>query len=338
MHLILHIFKPSDDILSKMDKVMILGGGRVIFDGEFQCEEGKPAKSAADTIHHIISRGTVSGVRPSSLESFNVVQKMQSAITDSSDSNSEPKSNGEPKCGLIRLWQVKPLLGRLHLEFPPNMQDILVLPFCYLVISLWGSFDSGNPVQGKTFQVSLEILALALTLDNMAVLVLLMRIFLILRIFGHGHPYLPSIHFVPNPFDHELGRTKLPHLGFGGQTHQPLGIPHILLGSNDLCPHLVDNRILRNCLWNIWLVVRKLLGCCPLFDHAYNYRTPVWQNAVCCTRDLSGGRGLVLCLHISWHGCLWILCKSCKDPLLPSLDNVLESYVLGCLGGRADPA
>ena len=122
---------------------MILGEGRVLFDGEFDSSAGGlHPKSAAGSIHQIISRGSLNAVRQSSLAMFKASQRVESVISD----DHGEKSN---ESDLIRLWQVKPLLGRLHLEFPPNKQDILVLPICYLAISFWGSFDAENPVQGK---------------------------------------------------------------------------------------------------------------------------------------------------------------------------------------------
>lgn len=125
--------KPSDDILSVMDKVIILGRGRVLFDGEFERSPRLANRSAADTLHHIISRGTVSGV---CVDMFKTGERCESL------GNVDDENSAESKYSMIRLWQVRPLIERLHLELPLNMQDFLTLPICYLAISLWGSFDS----------------------------------------------------------------------------------------------------------------------------------------------------------------------------------------------------
>jgi len=127
------LHQPSDDILSMMDRVIILGRGRVLFDGEFERSPGSANGSAAGAVHRMISRDSIT---TTSLEMFKTNERCESSgIVD--DENS-----AESKHSMIRLWQVQPLLERLHLELPPNMQDIITLPICYLAISLWGSFDS----------------------------------------------------------------------------------------------------------------------------------------------------------------------------------------------------
>lgn len=138
-----------------MDKVMVLDGGRILLDRDFDVESvqhQQSAKSAAEAIHGIISRGSVTGIGDSTLRIFksDLVEDSEDNDNELYDNDSEEQID-QSNYGQIRIWQVLPLLERLHLECPPSKQDFLVLPFCYLAISLWGSFDAANPLQGKNF-------------------------------------------------------------------------------------------------------------------------------------------------------------------------------------------
>mmetsp|Transcript_11945 Transcript_11945/g.25865 ORF Transcript_11945/g.25865 Transcript_11945/m.25865 type:complete len:558 (+) Transcript_11945:1593-3266(+) len=137
------LHQPSDEILAKMDKVMIMGGGHVLFDGEFAGNpEGRKSKSAAHLVHGIITTGMHESSNPSLIHPKRVHRELD---TDTDAETNEIDTSSWP---MLRLWQVQPLLRRIHLECPPNLQDLLVLPICYLAIALWGSLDSKNPLQG----------------------------------------------------------------------------------------------------------------------------------------------------------------------------------------------
>ena len=133
-----------------MDKVVIMGEGRIIFDGEFDRAEAheemrknqQQQKSAAETVHQILSSGRVSCARLSSLEMF------KQFLERDKDGDISTIGN-ERKHPMTWLWQVRPLLERQHAECPPTKQDILVLPTVFLIVSLWSIFDSENPVQGE---------------------------------------------------------------------------------------------------------------------------------------------------------------------------------------------
>lgn len=143
--ILMTLHQPSNSILAKMDKAIVLGGGRILFDGNFRAEsEGQnqfPRNdfSAVEQVHDIITKERDQR-RPSLLHSE--VQKYPDFHHESYQSTERPI---QP---FIRVWQVKPLLARLHLDCPPGLQDLLVLPLCFLAISLWCSIDSKNPIQG----------------------------------------------------------------------------------------------------------------------------------------------------------------------------------------------
>ncbi len=133
---------------------MILGSGRILFAGDHHSLSGyglepehgiidSDKSGPSDTIHRIISTNQL-------CTSTSMLGVPSGSTSTSSSSSSELQSKNTLSLTWqlkLRLWQVRPLLRRLHLECPPGLQDIIVLPVCYVIISLWGSFDSSSPLQ-----------------------------------------------------------------------------------------------------------------------------------------------------------------------------------------------
>lgn len=159
--ILMTLHQPSDDILRKMDSVLVLGKGNVIFRGKFGSgkelqELHKKKSSAADLIHDIIVKDD-DKTRTSRDESndettINSDSDTESTSTLSSDDDDQNVRNDKPSRS--PLWQVQPIIKRLYKECPPDFQDVFVLPFCVLIISLWGRLDSDNPMQSKFEQRS----------------------------------------------------------------------------------------------------------------------------------------------------------------------------------------
>lgn len=138
-----------------MDKVMIMGSGRILFAGDPLSLSGPEPEHGinidsdksgpSDTVHRIISANEF-------CSSTSMLTVPSGSASASSSSEPQPQSKNtssstwtwQPK---LRLWQVRPLLRRLHFECPPGFEDIIVLPVCFVVISLWGSFNSSSPLQ-----------------------------------------------------------------------------------------------------------------------------------------------------------------------------------------------
>jgi len=143
-------------MLLKMDTVMVLGNGRVLFATGSQTGQGMRSSGfTSNFIHGIISEATISeSTRRLSSSVFDNSISIESEggdFKDKENSDSESvgtsfQSNDSFCWSRLRLWQVWPLLRRLHLEYPPGLQDVILLPVCYLAMSVWGSFDS-SPLQ-----------------------------------------------------------------------------------------------------------------------------------------------------------------------------------------------
>lgn len=192
-----------------MDKVLILGHGQVLFDRQVRTSlnPDESAESAANAVHDIISRGTINGVRRSSLNRF--LSQRTSSKNDSLEDDVN-ESTVDDVMHSLRLWQVVPLLERLHFEYQPSKQDILVLPICYLAISLWGRFDSDNPLQGKSFYLSwLNIIHFSFHICAVIILGFLVTATL---------TFIPCMIFQTRLIMAwgVLGLIRIPHLGFGG--------------------------------------------------------------------------------------------------------------------------
>jgi len=129
---------------------MVLGSGRVLFGGGNQTQprlaRSSSSVSTSNLIHRIISEQTVSeSTRRLSSSVFG--NSIESEGDDFKENSELVGTSNDSFCwSRLRLWQVWPLLRRLHLECPPGLQDMIELPLCYLAISLWGSFDP-SPLQ-----------------------------------------------------------------------------------------------------------------------------------------------------------------------------------------------
>ena len=150
--ILMTLHQPSTDILLEMDKVMVLGGGCILFDGNFKSVESESQlsninKTAADFVHDIITSGARAEIIEPCPESDLQVRLGESHIGSQTH---EPV----PREKNLRLWQVQPLLRRLHLECPSGLQDLMILPICFSVIALWGRLDPKNPLQGMLEQNS----------------------------------------------------------------------------------------------------------------------------------------------------------------------------------------
>ena len=198
---------------------MVLDGGRILLDRDFDVDslEQNQHKSAAEAIHRIITQGTANEIGDSTLRIFksDSVEDLEHNDNKSIDNGSKAQTN-RSKCGNIRLWQVLPLLERLHLECPPSKQDVMVLPFCYLAISLWGSFDSANPLQGKVYvsnHLIVYIIHVACIKSNTSIYFHPKNL---TSISCNSRPNSHPIDIVSISFDYQLGHTQLSHLGFRG--------------------------------------------------------------------------------------------------------------------------
>eukprot|EP00984_Skeletonema_dohrnii_P014524 scaffold6114_cov79-Skeletonema_dohrnii-CCMP3373.AAC.4 len=153
--------------LHQMDTVMVLGSGRVLFGGGNQTSpsprlaRSSSSVSTSDLIHRIISEQTVSeSTRRLSSSVFD--NSIESEGDDFKENSELVRTSNDSFCwSRLRLWQVWPLLRRLHLECPPGLQDMMELPLCYLAISLWGSFDP-SPLQRFLITAGLTSIPLVL--------------------------------------------------------------------------------------------------------------------------------------------------------------------------------
>eukprot|EP00984_Skeletonema_dohrnii_P003995 scaffold1364_cov75-Skeletonema_dohrnii-CCMP3373.AAC.2 len=111
-----------------MDTVMVLGNGRVLFASDSQTGQGmRSSVSTSNFIHSIISEQTVSERLSSSV--FDNSISIESEGGDSESVGTSFQGNDSFYWSRLRLWQVWPLLRRLHLECPPGLQDVILLPF-----------------------------------------------------------------------------------------------------------------------------------------------------------------------------------------------------------------
>jgi len=134
--------QPSNEILDAMDEVVVLAKGKVIFDSKFDSLDN--GTSSAAFIHEVLSETEMETISHSRISAASHQNKI-SVIPEGKKSEEEKAMLDTVNKGL-RLWQIQPLVRRLHLEFSPKVRDVLITPICFLIISAWGSIDATNPL------------------------------------------------------------------------------------------------------------------------------------------------------------------------------------------------
>lgn len=147
-----------------MDKQLVFGGGRILFDSDNQQSTGtRTSKTASELVHIIISEGvfyeTDSNLIPPETDDWD---EESDKFSDNVHLHKQDQ-NGSFRCNdpmsmckwRPRLWQVVPLLKRLSMEYPIEWKEVLVLPVSYLLLSAWGSLGSDiSPIQRFTVRIS----------------------------------------------------------------------------------------------------------------------------------------------------------------------------------------
>eukprot|EP00984_Skeletonema_dohrnii_P016712 scaffold7470_cov84-Skeletonema_dohrnii-CCMP3373.AAC.3 len=176
MTILMIIHQPSNDLLMKMDGVIVMCKGRVLLEKEvenigtdfspaeyvhtilencnnFKCSTCHPSHPSVRTLDprdlgsylsdvNRMSMELIGSEEPKELELELELQE-QNKITRPSPMKYRyvmPWKN-------IRLRQVQPLVKRMQLENGFGWKDLLVLPACFALITAWLRFESGSPIQ-----------------------------------------------------------------------------------------------------------------------------------------------------------------------------------------------
>ena len=166
MTILMIIHQPSNDLLMKMDGVILMCKGRVLLEKEV--ENIGTDFSPAEYVHTILENCS-NWKCPTCHPSQPLVRTRRNLGSYLSDVNRmsmvlmeerEEKEVDEQKLvsnsmkhdfvlpwNNIRLWQVQPLVKRMQLEIGFGWKDLLVLPVCFALITAWLRFESGSPIQ-----------------------------------------------------------------------------------------------------------------------------------------------------------------------------------------------
>lgn len=166
--ILMTLHQPSGEILDAMDETMVLSKGKVVFDSRVN-SIGDKRQSTPDFIHELLSGETevkkiicdvdheTSEHNPSP---FFMTERNRRESSNHFCGMKEPPhipENDEllePYLAKLRLWQVRPLVRRMSLEYCLKAQDVLVLPMCFLLLALGGIIDAKNPYLCKYNQTS----------------------------------------------------------------------------------------------------------------------------------------------------------------------------------------
>jgi len=173
------LHQPSNEILDEMDGVVVLDNGKKLFDNRTD-SLGDDA-SSAEFIHELLRESTI-GIPKKGDSSLWVTESTRSNVSNHPRNHKLQKMKSQKITTMttlsnyfkdFRLWQVQPLIRRLHLEHRLTPQDVLVVPFCFLILSAWGSIDATNPF--VTFLLT-NIFVTAPTVLNQVVIVVNWRV------------------------------------------------------------------------------------------------------------------------------------------------------------------
>ena len=156
---ILTIHQPSDMILEKMDNVLVLQRGSLTVNENIE-NFVKKEKRVSVFLHETLdsdekkeSSSILTFIqKPISIATSSVRSKTESLRMSIHFATSTVRSKTESLRQLHRcltgfdLWQIKPLMRRMHLENGPNIWKFVELPLCYLLFCLLLRFDN-SPVQ-----------------------------------------------------------------------------------------------------------------------------------------------------------------------------------------------
>ncbi|KAK1739424.1 ABC transporter ATP-binding protein [Skeletonema marinoi] len=153
MTILMIIHQPSNDLLMKMDGVIVMCKGRVLLEKEV--ENIGTDFTPAEYVHTILENyrrdvgSYLSDVNRMSMELIGSIEPKELELQEQNKiTRLSPMKHGYVMPWKnIRLRQVQPLVKRMQLENGSGWKDLLVLPACFALITAWLRFESGSPIQ-----------------------------------------------------------------------------------------------------------------------------------------------------------------------------------------------
>ena len=260
---------------------MVLGNGQVMFDSLNR-------NTRSSMVHNIISESEKNLIDstvklPSSVLASSIGREREGSTRTRTAEDEQVENNGSEMVGtsfegnyssISAFRQVLPLLRRLHMEYPLKFQEAIELPVCYIILSVWGQFDTeASPIH--SFVV--RDIFFSNAVNDQFYPFAQNRFLLFFK--DHNCRYRCSFVIVSVTIGCKLGSAKRSRLGYGRQAYFPSLLSPRVIDPYVLFPHRKCGCVIVDILRNLWLECCQHLGRDFVLDCSYDIKFAVWESS-----------------------------------------------------------